>query len=195
MQRRAESKRAPGGLREAAAGCLLVGVALSVSGCSIIDAWRDQWWKSDPELAAQAARGMIDYDLPPAYQEFMVLEADGDTDAVVIGNSGQPADIILVQLLPDGILGTVYQTEVEERWSREIAGHHYDTQTAGTLALTVRDQSTTLRILEGTDEEGRLIRQAVCMFAGKRGDVFLVLVATQDTWDQALVEGFLESIR
>ncbi|MBK9924488.1 MAG: hypothetical protein IPP66_04275 [Anaerolineales bacterium] len=175
--------------------CLIASVALFIFGRPVADALRARLWKTDPKLAAQVAHQMIDYDLPPAYQELKFLDMGSSADTVMIANLEQPADFILITQVPDGILATEYQTGVEEKWSREISEHHYDTHTVSTQAVTVRGLPTTLRIMEGTDENGRPIRQGVCMFTGKSGDVLLVLVAGQDTWDQTMVEQFLQSIR
>ncbi len=65
----------------------------------------------------------------------------------------------------------------------------------GTQKTTVRGQPVTLRLFEGTDENGRQVRQVVCRFAGKSGDVLLGIVASRESWDQAMVDGFLGSIR
>lgn len=175
--------------------CLLITVALYIFGRPIVDSLRAQLWKTDPQLAAQVAHEMIDYDLPPAYQELKFLDQGSGTATVIIAHLQQPTDFILIQQVPGGILGTEYQGDVEEKWSREIAEHHYDTHTISTQPVTVRGQATTLRILEGTDENGRAIRQAVYMFTGKGSDLLVVMVAGQDTWDQALVEQFSQSIR
>ena len=76
-----------------------------------------------------------------------------------------------------------------------MGGGRYNTQPVGTLKTTIRGQPTALRLFEGTDENGRKIRQVVCGFGGKSGDLLLAIVAGQDTWDQALVDRFLQSIR
>ena len=175
--------------------CLLVSAAVYIFGRPIVDAVRARLWKADPQLAAQVAHKMTDYDLPSGYEELKFSDMGSGTAIVMISHLERPADFILIQRVPDGVLGTEYQTEVEEKWSREIAEHHYDTRTISTQSMTVRGQATTLRILEGTDENGRPIRQAVCMFMGKDSDILVVMVAGQDTWDQALVEQFLQSIR
>ena len=174
---------------------LLIGGTLYTFGRPAFYALRARMWKTDPQLAAQVAHQIMEYDLPPAYQELKFLDRGSNTAMVMIASLKQPADFILIEQAPDGILSTEYQTGVEEKWSRNIAEHHYDTQTVSTQAVTVRGQPTTLRILEGTDETGRPIWQAVCMFTGKSGDVLVVLVAGQDTWDQTLVDQFLQSIR
>ncbi len=71
----------------------------------------------------------------------------------------------------------------------------YNTQAVGAQQTTVRGQPTTLRLFEGSDESGRKIRQVVCGFTGKSGDLLMAIVASQDTWDQAMVDRFLQSIR
>jgi hypothetical protein len=75
------------------------------------------------------------------------------------------------------------------------SGRRYDTQTVSTRETVVRGQPTTLRILEGTDENGRKVRQVICGFSNKSGDILLAIVVGQDTWDQAMVDSFLQSIR
>jgi hypothetical protein len=50
-------------------------------------------------------------------------------------------------------------------------------------------------LLEGTDQKGQAVRQLACMFQGKRSEILLVIVASQSTWDQSMVEEFLSSIR
>jgi hypothetical protein len=175
--------------------CLLASVALYMFGRPVTDALRARLWKTDPQLAAQMAHEMMDYDLPPDYQELKVLDMGSGANDVIIAQLEKPENFILIQQAPDGLLNTEYQAGAEEKWSREIAEHHYDTHTVSSQALTVRRQPTTLRILEGTDENGRSIRQAVCMFTGKTSDLLLVMVADQDTWDQTLVDQFLQSIR
>ncbi len=66
----------------------------------------------------------------------------------------------------------------------------------GDLLTVSRDSKPTpLRLLEGTDEKGRKIRQVACVVAGKGGDLLLSVVSSQETWDQAMVDRFLRSIR
>jgi hypothetical protein len=175
--------------------CLLISVALFVFGRPMYYSLRARFWKTDPQLAAQVAHRMIEYDLPATYKELKVLDMGSGTATVMIANLKKPADFILIEQAPDGILATEYQTDTEEKWSRDIAEHHYDTHTVSTQAVMVRGQSTHLRIMEGTDENHRPIRQAVLMLTGKSSAILLVVVAGQDTWDQSLVERFLQSIR
>lgn len=153
-------------------------------------------WKTDAQLAAQAAHKMIDYDLPPDYQESQVLNIQGQGAAVIIAHRERPEDMIFIEDVTEGIIGNdEWEASYETRLSREMGVRRYNTQQVGTQQTTVRGQLTTLRLFEGTDENGRKIRQVVCGFSGKSGDLLLVIVATQETWDQAIVDRFLQSIR
>ena len=76
-----------------------------------------------------------------------------------------------------------------------MGGRRYDTRVVGTQKTTVRGQPVTLRHFEGTDENGRPVRQVVCAFTGKSGDLLLGMVTSKETWDQAMVDRFLQSIR
>jgi hypothetical protein len=96
----------------------------------------------------------------------------------------------------EGIIGNdEWGASYETRLSREMGLRRYNTQQVGTQQTTVRGQLTTLRLFEGTDENGRKIREVVCGFSGKSGDLLMAMVASQDTWDQAMVDRFLQSIR
>jgi hypothetical protein len=96
----------------------------------------------------------------------------------------------------EGIIGVdEWRTRYEENLSKEMGNRRYDTRVVGTQETTVRGQPVTLRLFEGTDENGRQVRQAVCAFTGKSGDLLLAMVTSKETWDQAVVDRFLQSIR
>ena len=154
------------------------------------------FWKTDAQLAAQAAHKMIDYDLPPDYQESQVLNIQGQNAAVIIAHRERPGDMIFIEGVQDGIIGNdEWRASYETGLSREMGVRRYNTQAVGAQQTTVRGQPTTLRLFEGTDENGRKIRQVVCGFSSKSGDVLLGIVAGQETWDQAMIDRFLQSIR
>ena len=154
------------------------------------------FWKTDAQLAAQAAHKMLDYDLPPDYQESQVLNIQGQGAAVIIAHRERPEDMIFIEDVTEGIIGNdEWGASYETRLSREMGLRRYNTQQVGTQQTTVRGQPTTLRFFEGTDENGRKIREVVCGFSGKSGDLLMAMVASQDTWDQAMVDRFLQSIR
>ncbi len=154
------------------------------------------FWKIDPQLATQAAHKLIDYDLPPNYQEREVLVIQDYIGPAIIAHRERPGDYIYVGSLQEGIVGVdAWRIRYEENLSKEVGARVYNTQVVGTQKTTVRGQAVTLRFFEGTDENRRKIRQVVCSFSGKSGDLLMAIVAGQETWDQAMVERFLQSIR
>jgi hypothetical protein len=155
------------------------------------------YWKSDPAQAAEAARALVDFDLPPGYQPEKLMRLKGETAlAVILASQAHPGDLIIISQTPDGILANeAWRTKYEVRGAHQIAGQLYDTETVDTTTATVRGQPTTLRLLEGLDQNGQAVRQLACMFNGKSGEILLVMVASQSSWDQAMVDRFLSSIR
>jgi hypothetical protein len=153
-------------------------------------------WKTDSQLTAQAAHKMIDYDLPSGYQEHKVLTIQDHYAAVIIAHRERPGDMVFIGGVTDGIIGVdEWRTRYEQDLSKEMGGRRYDTRVVGTQKTTVRGQPVTLRHFEGTDENGRPVRQVVCAFTGKSGDLLLGMVTSKETWDQAMVDRFLQSIR
>ncbi len=154
------------------------------------------FWKTDPQLAAQAAHRFIDYDLPLNYQELKVLHIQDSDAAVVITHRERPGDLIFLGSVLEGVIGVEdWRTRSERDLSSEMADHRYNTHVVATDQRTIRGQPTTLLFFEGSDESGRNVRQVVCAFKGKAGDMLLAIVAGQDTWDQPTVDQFLQSIR
>ena len=117
-------------------------------------------------------------------------------DGVIIVNQVHPSDFIFISTVPDGILvNEEWRVSYEERGAHKIADQIYDTQTISTQTAMIDGQATTLRLMEGTDKNDQAVKQLACMFTGKSGDILLVMVASQATWDQAMVDDFLNSIR
>jgi hypothetical protein len=178
------------------AGLLLLLIVVSALAPNLRRILQAPYWKTDAQLAAQAAHKMVDYDLPPEYQELKVLTIRDQDAAVIIAHRERPEDIIYMEGVMDGILTVKeWRARYEKRLAREMGGRRYDTETVDTQEAVVRGRPATLRILEGTDENGRPVRQLVCAFSGKSGDLLLGVVAGQDGWDQAMVDTFLQSIR
>jgi len=175
---------------------LLCGIAVTVLAPNLRRIIQAPFWKTDAQRAAQAAHRRFDYDLPPNYQELKVLTMGGEDAAVIMAHRERPEDMIFMEGVLEGtIANDEWRVKAEARLAREMGGRRYDTQTVGTQEMVVRGQPTTLRILEGTDENGRKVRQVVCGFSSKSGDILLAIVAGQDSWDQAMVDSFLQSIR
>ncbi len=177
--------------------CGLLALAYYLFQRPILSALRARAWKTDPVAAEETARAMLDFDLPSGYQPEKIPSIQAAAgSAVIIVDQQHPSNLIFISLAPDGIIANEeWRTSYEERGAHEIAGQLYETVTTATQPGTVRGQPTTMRIMEGTDQNGQPVKQLVCMFKGKSGEILLVIVASTDTWDPVMLEDFLASIR
>lgn len=176
-------------------GALMIAVVV-LYGSTVLAILRAQAWEVNPQLAVEKAQTLIDYDLPDGYQEQLVLMIQEAPRAVIISHRDRPGDMIALIPIPSGIIGNEsWRTNYEESNSRFVGKYRYQTHTLGNERITVREQIVNLRTLEGTDQNGVAIRQQVCLFQGKTGELMLIFVASQPTWDQELVDTFILSVR
>ncbi len=151
--------------------------------------------KDDPNYAAQVAHTMIDYDLPPGYQEQRAMQVKTYYTLAIIASNDHPSDLIAIQPASDFLKDPEWGESSEERAAQEIGDLHFQTHTVSVQDVLIRNQPSSLRILEGLDEDGHDIRQALSAFSGKSGNVMVIIVGDIETWDQAMVDRFLSSIR
>ena len=179
---------------------VLLGVAIiaaiALYGGTMIAILRAQAWEVNPQLAAETSHSIIDYDLPDGYEEQQVLMIQDAPRAVIISHRDRPGDLIALLPIPSGIIkNESWRTKYEEHNSRDVGKYRYDTQTIDNQSVIIRGQTVNLRTLEGTDQNGVTIRQQVCLFESKTGELMLIFVASRSTWDQELVDMFIQSVR
>ncbi len=174
--------------------CLLCVGGAAIAGRPALKWVHSLAWNADPGYAAQLAHTMIDYDLPAGYREQKGLDIQGSR-TVIIASQSHPEDLILLEQggVSSGVPGDT--STAEEIYGSNIDDRPLDTHPAGTQLATIRDQDVTLKLREGTDENGNAIRMLIGTFAGKNGDLLLVIVGNEDRWDQEMVDQFLASIR
>jgi hypothetical protein len=150
--------------------------------------------KDDPDYAAQVAHTMIDYALPPGYREQSAMQVKTYYTLAIIASNDHPSDLIAIQPASDLMKDPEWGGNSQERAAQEIADLRYETHTVSVLSAFIRNQPSMIRILEGQDEDGHDIRQAISVFSGKRGNVLVLIVGDIETWDQTMVDQFLSSI-
>jgi hypothetical protein len=150
--------------------------------------------KEDPKYAAQVAHTMIDYDLPPGYQEQSAMQVKTYYNLAIIASNDHPSDLIAIQPASDLLMDSEWGESSLERAAQEIGDLRYQTHTVSVQDWVIRNQPSRVRILEGQDEDGIAIRQALSAFNGKNGNVLVIIVGDIETWDQAMVDQFLSSI-
>jgi hypothetical protein len=178
--------------------CLLSCVALFTVGRPVSKAIFARMWNTDPTFAAQAAHQLLDYDLPPGYYEQRALVLQGDVQQVVLAHRERPQDMIALE--PDALkindpANLEYRGDIENMWARDVGGERYDTRLVMTQTLMIRGAPVTFSLREGQDESARPVRMMVGLVTGKQGDVVINIVSGLETWDQAMADQFLQSIR
>lgn len=176
-------------------GIVLIAI-IALYGSTALAILRAQAWEVNPQLAAEKARTLIDYDLPDGYEEQQVLMIQDVPRAAIISHRDRPEDMIALIPIPSGIIGNEsWRTKYEERNSRYVGKYRYKTQTIGNQAIIVRMQNVNLRTLEGMDQNGVAIRQQVCLFESRTGELMLIFAASQASWNQEMVDTFIRSVR
>ena len=176
--------------------CLLGVAALFTLGKPLLSAMRASLWTADPARSRQAAQAMLDYQLPKGYTETKVMNIQGDYSSVIASYQGQPGNIIFFQSMVAGVRQNEgWRKRYEESWSSDLDGHRYRVQTVEVREMKIGENTIPVRLLEGQDENGKPVKQAVCILPGKVGDVLVAVMSTADSWDFSQVETFFQSIR
>jgi hypothetical protein len=149
----------------------------------------------DPESAAQSAREFVDYDLPDGYTEQMAMDMIVYT-FVIIGpasyeNTGPT--IMFAHFSP--VAGNQQQLEqqVRQSFNQQVGGA--DMTLVEIKTMTIRGEETEVAIYEGLDEYGDEVRQLITSFPARTGIIMLMIFGDIETWDQDMVDEFIESIR
>ncbi len=155
--------------------------------------------KTDPVEASKAAHAIADYELPEGYQERVAMNFFVYS-MVMIGpdpsSSTSSAAKPIIMLAQFQSMGTQQQMEQQVRQSFE--------QQAGRRGLTmkvvdvkkmkIRGEDVDVTTYEGTDSNGFTMRQLITTFPGKDGTAMLMVMGTAQTWDEAEINKFVESI-
>lgn len=176
--------------------CLLGVAALFTLGRPLLSRLRAALWTVDPEHSRQAAQALMDYQLPAGYAETKVLTVQGSTLSVIAADPSHPGDMIFFQSIVDGVRQNVaWRTRYEETWSNDLDGHRYKVRTVEIREMRIGGNAIPVRLLDGEDESGKEVKQAVGILPGKAGDVLVAVMSSAGTWNFSQVEAFFYSIK
>jgi len=151
---------------------------------------------ADPEAASQAAHEIVDYDLPPGYQEQMAMSIvfySFVTIAPETYRAGEPI-IMLAQFQAD-----VNQQQMEQQMRQSMERQYnirgVDMRLVESKDATIRGEETVINVYEGSDQSGNTMRQLITSFPGKDGVAILMIMGEASQWDKELVNEFVQSIR
>ena len=142
----------------------------------------------------QVAREIADFQLPAGYTGQYAMSI-GDFEMAVYAPSTCKSSVILMQLPPDA---KADQEEMERHLWEQTHNLSYaqytQVQTISSVPVTIRGQSGTLTISEGTNSEGQGYRLAYAIFQGKGGPAYLLIAAPLSDWNEAQVGEFVASL-
>jgi hypothetical protein len=149
----------------------------------------------DPTSVAQIKKDMVDFDIPPGYEEramnvfvYDIIILDPD----ISSNSGS---MIMLMQYKSLIPANPSQIEQQMRQSAQqqgVAGAqmHF----VETLEKEIRGETVEITVSEG-DYEGFTMRQWMAVFEGKNGPTILMVQGPVDEWNDELLDDFVESIK
>lgn len=172
------------------AGALAAG-ALTIAGRKVA-----QTIVVDPEQAAQVANNITEYDLPAGYKQ-EAMRILGFNLVTLAPEQADGAPVILMMQFPAG--ANLDQKQMEEQMQRsmqmQFMGQGLSLKLIGQQDIKIRGEDATLTIREGQNSDGTKIRQATAQFTGNEGEALLMIMGPKQTWDQTLVDTFIQSMR
>ena len=186
------------GLGAAALFCLCaVGVAVLVF-MRVGQQFREGM-KTDPQGASEAAHAIADYELPEGYEEKIAMDffaytmvMMGPKSAVTPSSSARP----MIMLAQFQVATNRQQMEEQMRRSfeQQSGRRGLKMEVVDVKKMTIRGDEVDVTTLEGTDDNGFVLRQVLATFPGKEGTAFLMIMGPAQTWDKQEIDQFIESI-
>jgi hypothetical protein len=145
--------------------------------------------------AARIAGEIADFTVPDGYTNALATQL---ADFEVVGYDGPDGHSHLYLLqLPPGL--RVDQADLESRLQESTGDqpgdYGFSMQVIAQQAVTIRGQSTTLVVTEGINGSGQSIRSANAAFEGKDGQALLSFSGLSASWDAAMIDAFMSSMR
>ena len=150
--------------------------------------------QTDAATTAEIASQIADYELPARYESAATVHLAGYN---LVGYTGadEHSHIYLAQadsstgLTMEEIQRHIRQTSDEEE------DQMVDVKIVDTVQATIRGQEVNLVISEGLNHDGDVFRQVSGLFEGRGGPAVVIVSGPTATWNQALVDEFIASIR
>jgi hypothetical protein len=155
--------------------------------------------KTDPQGASEAAHAIADYELPDGYQERTAFDFFAYS-MVMMGpdstSSSASATGPMIMLAQFQIATNQQQMEEQMRRSLEQqSGRRGLTmKVVEVRKMTIRGDEVEVTTLEGTDNNGFVMRQLITTFPGKDGVAMLMIMGAAQSWDKEEIDQFVESI-
>lgn len=157
----------------------------------------------DPTDVAEAADEIAEYDLPPGYEEKMVMNifvgkilAIGPEDQ----SSGLSQPVIMIMQISSLATGgeanrESFKQQMQQSMERQASQSQMSLELVDQQEVEISGQDVNLLIYEGGDEDGNQIRQVISdLFEVKDAQVMLMIMGQTAGWPEDDINAFIESI-
>ena len=184
------------GLGAAALFCLC---AVAVAGFIFLQMGRQlqKGVKTDPAGASQAAHAIVDYELPPGYQERMAMNFLVYSFVMIGPESPGTTTGPLIMLAQFDVMGTSreqMEQQIRQSFEQQAGRRGVRMQVIKVEKMVIRGEEVEVTTFEGSDESGVVIRQLITTFPGKDGTAMLMIMGPAQGWDQDMIDEFIRSI-
>jgi hypothetical protein len=178
--------------------CLAGFVGMGLYGDRILE----QMAVQDPQQARQQAAAMLDYDLPPGFNEQGLVNFLTGKMLVIhdapAGSQVSPSVVILVTQLSSSAMleSEQFRDQFQAGLQQAMQGQEIAWRLVSKTASAIRGQQVQVYTYEGEDEQGQAMRQMTTdVFEGKSGMLFITIIGTAQDWRQDRLDAFLASIQ
>ncbi len=147
---------------------------------------------SDPIFQEQAP---LQYDMPSGWRQDFTFHIFG-FQMIGLGGGDGHSHIYLLQLPPNRNADTAIKEAFDGvNTSHTTYRNGMILREVGQTTATIRGQQVTMKISEGTNRDHEAYRQWAGAASDANGQTVVVVEQPVQTWDQAMVDGFLASIK
>jgi hypothetical protein len=174
--------------------CCVAGLGMTLLGTRLVG----RAFITNPDRVRAVGREIADYDVPAGYDEMFAMNVLG-MQMVAIGPRDAAADTMAIMLaqFPAGVGFSQQEVErqMKQALARQIGLGGANMTVMGQEQVVIRGEPVTLTVREGAAENGEPMRQITGLFQGKGGPAMLMVMGEANTWDQAMLDRFIASIR
>jgi hypothetical protein len=173
--------------------CCVAGLGLTLLGTRLVG----RAFITNPERVHSIGGQIADYEVPAGYKEMFAMNMGVKMVALGSGSSTSDFMMIILMQFPGGmeISQQEMERQIEQALAHQMGFGSADMEVVGHQETTIKGESVTLTVREGTASYGEQLRQVTGVFPGKSGPTILMIAGEVAAWDDKTVDEFIASIR
>ena len=179
---------------------LIVVLALVISCCLLcvltavlVPNLLSKTFSTDPAKAKATGAQIVDYTMPPGYQEMMGMDMFFEQIVLLGREDKRGVTIMLFQIKATNVSRDQMEQQMRQAFQGQFSSGSSKMTPVGTRTVKIKNQSVTLNISESTGSTP--LRQAIGVFPGKGGLAMVMLTGTVREWDWDMLDAFFQSMR